>query len=540
MADSELKECPCSNITIMQLFHELKQKYPKIPDQVVSKVIEQNSHDKTACETILERESPHYLQSYPGSIISGNVRDPTEPLCKHCTAPRLPQPERSPPRNEVPQPSSAFWKRLHESRRKSTRQQDGSEQCGNEVNACSEDKLTHSEAECAEDEVPINQKGLRRVKDGKEELSGGERDPALNSSSSSLGTYLESVTEEDEQKDRADLSSESSAVITDRTSESGCDSESKEDNFLRSHSFVESSSPRMPREIETCRWSVEDGGRKSAVVSGIISHLSSSEPPSTHNYQVAVECSLQQIPFDGQLNRDQTRSFTSVSLCLRPPSSEPQSLIEIQSGQSLTYTTSSYDPKKGYQSQLQIRIDPGGGSTFSACRTYISTPQFKFSSSKTSNCTYHFPSSHRCQSKQHLKELLKKQKERKDLLARELRREREKLRYMKNEVRLMEAAIAQRPNPQILPQLKADILRLRAECERLTTAVDMYSDNQSNLPLGETNEEFYRNIYTGQRFQREGSWSCQLCTFRNHPLLSICEECEMPRLSLGAVNSWVV
>ncbi|KAL0275336.1 UNVERIFIED_CONTAM: hypothetical protein PYX00_003215 [Menopon gallinae] len=447
-----------------------------------------NSHDKTACETILERESPHYLQSYPGSIISGNVRDPTEPLCKHCTAPRLPQPERSPPRNEVPQPSSAFWKRLHESRRKSTRQQDGSEQCGNEVNACSEDKLTHSEAECAEDEVPINQKGLRRVKDGKEELSGGERDPALNSSSSSLGTYLESVTEEDEQKDRADLSSESSAVITDRTSESGCDSESKEDNFLRSHSFVESSSPRMPREIETCRWSVEDGGRKSAVVSGIISHLSSSEPPSTHNYQVAVECSLQQIPFDGQLNRDQTRSFTSVSLCLRPPSSEPQSLIEIQSGQSLTYTTSSYDPKKGYQSQLQIRIDP---------------------------------------------ELLKKQKERKDLLARELRREREKLRYMKNEVRLMEAAIAQRPNPQILPQLKADILRLRAECERLTTAVDMYSDNQSNLPLGETNEEFYRNIYTGQRFQREGSWSCQLCTFRNHPLLSICEECEMPRLSLG-------
>lgn len=50
-------------------------------------------------------------------------------------------------------------------------------------------------------------------------------------------------------------------------------------------------------------------------------------------------------------------------------------------------------------------------------------------------------------------------------------------------------------------KLKADILRLRAECERLTTAVDMYSDNQSNLPLGETNEEFYRNIYTGQRFQ---------------------------------------
>lgn len=50
-------------------------------------------------------------------------------------------------------------------------------------------------------------------------------------------------------------------------------------------------------------------------------------------------------------------------------------------------------------------------------------------------------------------ELLEKQKERKDLLARELRREKEKLRYMKNEVRLMKAAIAQRPNPELLPQV---------------------------------------------------------------------------------------
>lgn len=141
---------------------------------------------------------------------------------------------------------------------------------------------------------------------------------------------------------------------------------------------------------------------------------------------MAVECSLQPVPFEGSLSRDQTRSFTSVSLCLRPPSSEPQSLIEIQSGQSLTYTTSSYDPKKGYQSQLQIRIDPGnfliiiysgycryikfssvnallgGGSTFSACRTYISTPQFKCSS-KTSNSSNHFPSSHGCHGRHHLK-----------------------------------------------------------------------------------------------------------------------------------------
>lgn len=39
---------------------------------------------------------------------------------------------------------------------------------------------------------------------------------------------------------------------------------------------------------------------------------------------------------------------------------------------------------------------------------------------------------------------------------------------------------------------------------------------------------FYSNIYTGQ--QPPASWQCHLCTFRNHPLLNKCEQCEMPRI----------
>lgn len=34
-------ECHCSNITIMQLFHELKQQFPALPDHVVSQCIAQ-------------------------------------------------------------------------------------------------------------------------------------------------------------------------------------------------------------------------------------------------------------------------------------------------------------------------------------------------------------------------------------------------------------------------------------------------------------------------------------------------------------------
>lgn len=60
------------------------------------------------------------------------------------------------------------------------------------------------------------------------------------------------------------------------------------------------------------------------------------------------------------------RSYTSVNLTLRPPSTEPQPPIDITSqNSSLTYSTSSFDPQKGLQSRLQITVGPGGGSVSS-------------------------------------------------------------------------------------------------------------------------------------------------------------------------------
>lgn len=65
---------------------------------------------------------------------------------------------------------------------------------------------------------------------------------------------------------------------------------------------------------------------------------------------------------------DHTRSYTSVSLTLRPPSSEPQPPIDIRSeGSSLTYSTSSLDPR-GFQSRLQISIGPGNVGSVAAAR----------------------------------------------------------------------------------------------------------------------------------------------------------------------------
>lgn len=60
------------------------------------------------------------------------------------------------------------------------------------------------------------------------------------------------------------------------------------------------------------------------------------------------------------------RSYTSVNLTLRPPASTPQDPIDITSqNSSLTYSTSSFDSQKGLQSRLQITVGPGGGSVSS-------------------------------------------------------------------------------------------------------------------------------------------------------------------------------
>lgn len=64
------------------------------------------------------------------------------------------------------------------------------------------------------------------------------------------------------------------------------------------------------------------------------------------------------------------RSFTSVNLTLRTPTSEPQPPIDICSANSsLTYSTSSFNPKQGLQSRLQITVGPTGIGNVTSVRS---------------------------------------------------------------------------------------------------------------------------------------------------------------------------
>lgn len=266
------------------------------------------------------------------------------------------------------------------------------------------------------------------------------------------------------------------------------------------------------------------------------------------------------------------RSYTSVNLTLRPPSEQPQPPINIHSeGSSLTYSTSSYNPRQGVQSQLQICIGPNGLGSVSAMRTrapvaplaplaaqavpvapprrppprppapslepLAEEPAGASGAARTSGASREelermVAAMGAADLSPDTREHLVRQLERRTLLETELHKERAKLQLMQREVAEMErdlqrrTALARPRAPPALPvmekvqRLRTEIQTLQEECTRMAHEVD------AKTPQNRIEE---RN--------NERGWTCQTCTFHNHYLLEACETCDVPRMRLGSDNS---
>ncbi|XP_076249902.1 TAK1-associated binding protein 2 isoform X2 [Rhynchophorus ferrugineus] len=254
------------------------------------------------------------------------------------------------------------------------------------------------------------------------------------------------------------------------------------------------------------------------------------------------------------------RSFTSVNLTLRPPSSTPQDPIDITSqNSSLTYSTSSFDRQKGLQSRLQITVGPGNSSSVSSVRARPRS--FHMEDSPAVDTPLRAGSLNDLAVINSEPPVLMKQQARIDNMRVELRTANTKLVIMRQEVNELEKkrqqAAERRTVAEIEKQLQKEIKHLTVQCKQLAELFD---------------KEFYENIYTGptgplvtQPFNNprpqmtrrlppnrllyqaphlpiqeiEGpKWNCSLCTFLNHPDLDKCEQCEMPRVYHGR-NSYL-
>nr|XP_014085750.1 histone-lysine N-methyltransferase, H3 lysine-79 specific [Bactrocera oleae]XP_036231137.1 histone-lysine N-methyltransferase, H3 lysine-79 specific [Bactrocera oleae] len=64
--------CSCTNISIMHLFHEMKQEFPTIPDPIVAQCVNDNCHQRENCIQILRNElalNPIPVQTYPAKVL---------------------------------------------------------------------------------------------------------------------------------------------------------------------------------------------------------------------------------------------------------------------------------------------------------------------------------------------------------------------------------------------------------------------------------------------------------------------------------------
>lgn len=107
------------------------------------------------------------------------------------------------------------------------------------------------------------------------------------------------------------------------------------------------------------------------------------------------------------------------------------------------------------------------------------------------------------------------------------------------------------------------IRQLQLSCNKMSEEVIKLTEGTgANVPLGETNIQIYEDLTnkfklmntvntnasngtihfnsSNERQQQQllqenaPQWSCSECTFLNHPALDRCEECEMPRITLGS------
>ncbi|XP_031832626.1 TAK1-associated binding protein 2 isoform X2 [Nomia melanderi] len=574
-------ECHCSNIAIMQLFHELKQQFPALPDHVVSQCIAQNSHDREICARSLRatQESRPSPGAFPPAAACGVLQQPQQ--------------------------------HTQQQQQQQQQQQRASPAAQQRCCAMSQPQRTVASS---------NNGNPRPHRPASLDIGASRRCPlsctraaAISASSPIAGNPVTPSSAPPACTVRG-FFDDCGALPT--TTDANCN------NHVQNNAGNEPAGFELNVNV-ACSPAGNRDFRTVPTIGGACKRTDLIVDPRAHYADPLLSVENVAGP-----QIDHTRSYTSVSLTLRPPSSEPQPPIDIRSqGSSLTYSSSSLDPR-GFQSRLQISIGAGAVGSVAAARirppmgpsrpnslippvqtgpqrppglpagppsqlprptTTMSAPTTPSVPSATNivplislpttpsgPTTTSPPSSpvgERIQANsdpnrsplnqvaEHQRKLVAEQLARKERLARELRAEKGRLEAMKKELQSLSRPFDSSMPPQELKRkLRSEIYQLQVECDRLADEVDQWSDPR--VPLGETNEEFYQDIYTGQplppsstsfnppplpsqppawqpdvtgnnvdREERDGpSWVCRMCTFDNHPLMNKCEQCDMPRL----------
>lgn len=335
---SNASQCSCSNISIMQLFHEMKQEFPTVPDHVVTQLVAENCHNRPRCvEKLSEIEEEYALstQAYPVQSIRNN-KPPTPPRrCKNLQR-QLEQEKLKENRDK----SVERNKNINKSQINTNNKSDESscevilKSSNKKESMCKVDKTINKHNDCTVTPLVYSRPAPQRPNT----LSINKTDCHNRASPRPI---------------RSAPPPPISAGMT-----------------------VLSSNPNAAPESLNVSLNVS------------VSPVSGRRPPlhPRHISEVTVQPEMPYSPPPPPIN-GAARSYTSVNFTLRPPcTTSIQSPIDISAGPSLTYSSSSYDARQGYQSSLQITVGgTGAPAVFSAMRTRAQQMHDNVSGSSSNN-----------------------------------------------------------------------------------------------------------------------------------------------------------
>ncbi|XP_061719057.1 proteoglycan 4 isoform X1 [Cydia pomonella] len=547
---ASLSACACTNISLMQLFHELKQKFPSVPDHVVSSTIELYCHDKQACETQLHSEVKASLtHAYHASSsaaarhhehkLSTPAKCRNQPIFKH-EAPKLTA-------------INAVTCQAPQTAVLSTCITDENE--NNKVNTDANQNVVEPKAFIKEENVnnssPVTVINIDNCcakysaespsdlelsnETPKEQASTPQSNPPEPEStnyrilkSNKVRCNLHEKLEKG--KGKKTINKEEPKVTINKEEPKGKEGTLETDSPPPSELVQEK--PKRPNTLDFIKPN-PDIAFKPHVESEPCRSVSPAPPkqeppkeptPGTYrpergfserpdrfpvNVSVNVNCHMD-YGYDPWLEDFHSpRPITSVNLTVCTPTSNMASPVR--------------DREDDFEGHVLVTVSPSTARAPPRRRAppppAAAATQERLEPRPTRAAPAPPESSHVPD-----RSLIERQKERLGRLARALAQERTRLAQLTREARVLSAPL---PTPAQRQQLRDDVQRLRAQCDHLTKRVELSAPSLEQ----EESDNFYNNIYTGQR--PPASWKCHMCTFLNHPLLDKCEECDMPRIVIG-------
>ncbi|CAK1587184.1 unnamed protein product [Parnassius mnemosyne] len=527
--------CACTNISLMQLFHELKQKFPGVPDHVVSNTIELYCHDKQACETHLHSEVKASLtHAYHASSsaaarqlnelkVNAPVKCRNQPIIKHeaVKSSAIKSITCQGPQKAILSSNTA------EEKEKKKLNTDANQNVVEVTNDLETNKIASpvtiinidncyakygvespSDIELTNDHKKYQNKESSNINPNNSELNHPENTNYKILKSNKIKANLNERLEKGKEKKTIKKEPQQPKTAEEKPKRPNTLDFIKPNPDIAFKETLKQPEPELNRSVSPATSTQKDS-------------QPTKDKPGTYrrecgyplNLSVNVNChmDLSRSYVDPWMeDYDSPRAITSVNLTVCTPTSNMASPVREMR------------EDDGFEGHVTVTVSP---STTRPPRRRApppppATPQpppSRIDSPRPTRVAPEPPSGLNQVNIDH--SLIERQKERLSKLATALAQEKSRVAQLNRETQILAAPP---PSPTATQRLKKYVERLRDECNTLSKRLEMTNNEPDD------SENFYRNIYTGQR--PSAMWQCHMCTFRNHELLTKCEECEMPRI----------